>query len=252
MATRDTAWPAGTPCWIDYGAADLEATKSFYTDVLGWQYSGGEPEYGGYLTCEVKGLPAAGMAPRMDESAPPSWTTYFASDDVDATALAVEQNGGTVLAGPFDVRDAGRMCVAMDPSGVAFGVWQAGQHTGVRIFNEPGALVWNEAAVEDADAARDFYGSVFGFRFDEVEGAGGYTTFTTGDRPMGGLGQHQAGSPKGWTTCFSVPSADAAVDAVTRGGGKVTMAPQDTPYGRFAVVEDAWGAPFSVMQELSS
>ena len=252
MATRDTAWPAGTPCWIDYGAADLEATKSFYTDVLGWQYSGGEPEYGGYLTCEVKGLPAAGMAPRMDESAPPSWTTYFASDDVDATAARIREAGGTVVVEPMDVGPMGRMAIATDPQGNGFGLWQAGQHTGVRIFNEPGALVWNEAAVEDADAARDFYGSVFGFRFDEVEGAGGYTTFTTGDRPMGGLGQHQAGSPKGWTACFSVPSADDAVDAVTRGGGKVTMAPQDTPYGRFAVVEDAWGAPFSVMQELSS
>jgi len=30
------------------------------------------------------------------------------------------------------------------------------------------------------------------------------------------------------------------------------MAAQDTPYGRFAVVEDPWGAPFSVMQEISS
>ncbi len=29
------------------------------------------------------------------------------------------------------------------------------------------------------------------------------------------------------------------------------MAPQDTPYGRFAVVEDPWGAPFSVMQDTS-
>jgi hypothetical protein len=26
------------------------------------------------------------------------------------------------------------------------------------------------------------------------------------------------------------------------------MAPMDTEYGRFAVVEDPWGAPFSVMQ----
>jgi predicted enzyme related to lactoylglutathione lyase len=28
------------------------------------------------------------------------------------------------------------------------------------------------------------------------------------------------------------------------------MAAQDTPFGRFAVVEDPWGAAFSVMQEL--
>ena len=25
MPTRDTAWPNGTPCWIDYGVPDVEA-----------------------------------------------------------------------------------------------------------------------------------------------------------------------------------------------------------------------------------
>jgi uncharacterized protein len=145
----------------------------------------------------------------------------------------------------------GRMTIAADPQGNLFGVWQAGQHTGVRVYNEPGALVWNEAAVDDADAARTFYGQVFGFRFDPVEGANGYTTFATGEAPLGGLGSHQEGSPKGWTVCFSVASTDRAVDAVSSGGGKVTMPAMDTPYGRFAVVEDPWGAAFSVMQELA-
>jgi len=250
MPTRDTQWPPGTPCWVDYGAADIDATKTFYADVLGWEYTGGDPEYGGYLTCEVKGLAAAGMAPRMDPTAAPSWTTYFATDDADATAARVTEAGGTIVMAPMDVGPMGRMAMGSDPQGNMFGLWQSGQHTGVRIYNEPGGLVWNEAAVEDADAARKFYGQVFGFRFDEVEGAEGYTTFATGEAPLGGLGTHQEGSPKGWTVCFSVTSTDRAVEAVQSGGGKVTMEATDTPYGRFAVVEDAWGAPFSVMQEL--
>jgi predicted enzyme related to lactoylglutathione lyase len=251
MPTRDTAWPAGTPSWIDYAAADIDAAKEFYSDVLGWTYSGGEPEYGGYLTCEVRGLPAAGMAPRMDPSAPPSWTTYFATDDADATAARITEAGGKLVMEPMDVGPLGRMAIAHDPQGNGFGIWQAGQHTGVNVYNEPGAVVWNEAAVDDPAAAREFYGAVFGFRFDAVEGAQDYTTFSTGDGPLGGLGAHQAGSPKGWTVCFSVSSTDAAVDAVTAGGGTVTMAAQDTPFGRFAVVSDAWSAPFSVMQELT-
>ena len=69
-----------------------------------------------------------------------------------------------------------------------------------------------------------------------------------GDRPLGGLGGHQPGSPKGWTACFAVDSTDDAVATVESGGGKVTMAPMDTEFGRFAVVEDPWGAPLSVMQ----
>ncbi|CAN5529271.1 hypothetical protein BH18ACT8_BH18ACT8_16020 [soil metagenome] len=78
---------------------------------------------------------------------------------------------------------------------------------------------------------------------------GGYTTFATDDHPLGGLGGHRPGSPTGWTTCFSVANTDTVVATVEKGGGKVIMAAQDTPYGRFAVLEDPWGAAFAVMQD---
>jgi len=248
MTTRDTPWPNGTPCWVDYGAADIDATKRFYADLLGWEYTGGEPEFGGYLTATRNGEQAAGLGPQQDPNDPPRWTTYFATDDAAATAARIKDAGGTVLVEPMEVGPMGTMVIALDPQGNPFGLWQAGMHTGFRIANEPGGVTWNEAAVDDPDAARTFYGSVFGFRFDEVPDAGGYTTFATDDRPLGGLGGHQPGSPKGWTTCFSVASTDAAVAAVESAGGTVTMAATDTPFGRFAVVEDPWGAAFSVME----
>ena len=53
--------------------------------------------------------------------------------------------------------------------------------------------------------------------------------------------------PKGWLVCFAVASADDAVATTESQGGKVVMAPMDTPWGRFAVLEDPWGAPFEVM-----
>lgn len=248
MPARDTAWPDGTPCWVDYGAADVDAAKTFYTDVLGWTYTGGEEEYGGYLTCESSGRGAAGMAPQTDPSDPPKWTTYFATSDAEAAVAGINEAGGKVVVPPMEVGPMGSMLIALDPEGNPFGLWQAGQHTGVRIFNEPGSLVWNEAAVEDQQAAQSFYGAVFGFHFDELEGMDGYATFAVDDWPLGGLGRHQSGSPKGWTCCFAVTSTDDAVAAVEQGGGRVTVAAQDTQFGRFAVVEDPWGAAFSVMQ----
>ena len=250
MPTRDTAWPDGTPCWIDYGAADVDAAKAFYTDLLGWSYEGGDPEYGGYLMALVKDQAAAGLAPQQDPNDPPRWTTWFAAADVDAAAQRVTSAGGTLVEQPMDVGPMGRMAIARDPEGHPFGIWRAGEHIGARIVNEPGALTWNEAAVDDPAAAQAFYGAVFGFTFDEIPDMGGYSTFATADRPLGGLGGTQPGAPKGWTTCFSVASADEAVAVVERAGGKVTMAAQDSPYGRFAVLEDPWGAAFSVMQEL--
>jgi predicted enzyme related to lactoylglutathione lyase len=75
-----------------------------------------------------------------------------------------------------------------------------------------------------------------------------YTTFRVTENPLGGLGGAQPGMPTGWLTCFAVASADDAVGTVEAHGGTVLVAPMDTPFGRFAVVEDPWGAPFEVMQ----
>jgi predicted enzyme related to lactoylglutathione lyase len=252
MPTRDTPWPTGTPCWVDLGTPDLDAARSFYSSLLGWTYSGGEPEYGGYAMCLKDGRKAAGMGPQMDPADPPRWTTYFATDDADATVARVTEAGGTVLAPPMDVGPHGRMAICADPQGNPFGLWQAGTTTGVEIYNEPGSLVWNEAAVDDLAAARDFYSAVFGFSWDEIPDTGGYSTFATGDRPLGGLGGVSPGMPRGWSTCFAVTETDAAVRTVEAAGGKVLMAAEDTPFGRFAVLTDPWGASFSVMQALDS
>jgi hypothetical protein len=248
MPVRDTSWPAGTPCWVDYSASDLDAAKTFYAAVLGWDYTEGKPEFGGYLNARTKGLLAAGIMPKMEASQPSVWMTYFATDDAAATVEAITGAGGSVIAGPHPVGSLGTMVVALDQQGVAFGAWQAADHTGVQIYNEPGALVWNEAAMPDPDAAKQFYSTVFGFRFDAIEGMDDYATFAIGEAPLGGLGGHSPGSPQGWMVCFSVASADDAAAAVESGGGKVQTAPMDTPYGRFAVVADPWGASFEVMQ----
>jgi predicted enzyme related to lactoylglutathione lyase len=145
-----------------------------------------------------------------------------------------------VVVEPMEVGPMGTMVIAADPQGNAFGLWQSGQHTGYRVFNEHGSLVCSEAAVDDPAAAREFHTAVFGFIWAEVPGAEGYQTFAIGDRMLGSLGGHQPGSPKGWTACFAVDSTDEAVATVECGGGKATMAPMDTEYGRFAVVEDPW------------
>ena len=58
----------------------------------------------------------------------------------------------------------------------------------------------------------------------------------------------QPGLPRGWTVCFAVASADGAVGATEAAGGKVLHPAEDSPFGRFAVLEDPWGAAFSVME----
>ena len=43
MGTHDGSWPAGTPCWVDTMANDLERSQAFYRAVrraLVWVYGG--------------------------------------------------------------------------------------------------------------------------------------------------------------------------------------------------------------------
>ena len=121
MPVRDTAWPAGTPCWVDYSATDVVAAQQFYGALLGWTFTEGDPQFGGYLTCLSADRAAAGMMPKMDPAHPSVWTTYFATDSADETAAAITGAGGTVVAAPMDVGPLGRMLVALDPAGQLFG-----------------------------------------------------------------------------------------------------------------------------------
>ncbi|CAN5356087.1 VOC family protein [soil metagenome] len=258
MGTRTDPWPDGTPCWVDLAAPDVDAARDFYGAVMGWDFEGSGEEYGHYQVCRVDGHAAAGIGAIMSPDQPSAWTLYFATSSAERTAQAVTDAGGAVLAPPFDVPDQGRMLVAADPQGAAFGVWEARGHIGAQIVNEPGSLVWEEAAVPDPDPARDFYTRVFGYRHEPVEGAGeGYTTFHAadsagqeGDTTLGGIGG-LAGSPPGtpahWLCYFAVADADATARVATEHGGSVPGGVRDSAYGRIATITDPYGATFAVI-----
>ena len=253
MTRRTTPWPIGVPCWIDLASTDVDAAKKLYGAALGWEFEDQGSEYGDYVMCRVGEGDAAGIGP-VQEGAPPAWTVYFASDDADATARAVADAGGRVLAEPFEVGVLGRMLVAADPGGAAFGVWQAREHIGASHVNEPGGLVWEDLAVPDPDAARAFYGAVFGFVYDELpEGApAGYQLFRRPDEPwpLGGMGGLAAGAYPSWLPYFSVRDTDAAVAAALDNGGVLVQEAHDSEFGRQAVLADADGAVFSVIQDI--
>ena len=144
MVTRDTPWPDGTPCWVDLGTGDIPKAISFYSSQFGWTVQQGGPEVGGYSMAQLDGRNVAGLGPVMGPPGTPSgWATYFASSDVDATAVKVESAGGTLLMEPMDVMDAGRMLFAADTTGATFGAWQARNHTGAQVANVPGAVIEN-------------------------------------------------------------------------------------------------------------
>jgi uncharacterized protein len=252
MVQRDTPWPAGTPCWVDLGTDDVARATTFYSTLFGWDTQVGPPEAGGYVMCQIQGKAVAGIGPKMGPSeVPTAWTTYLASDDVDATTSKVTAAGGAVLAEPFDVMDVGRMSVAADPAGAVFGIWQARAHTGMQLANVPGAVCWNENMSRGFDANKSFYKAVFGYQYDDMSGDGfNYATFKTTGNELGGigdLGDAAPDAPAHWTTYFGVANADQAIDVATNLGGTVLRPAWDTPYGRMAMLADDQGAAFALM-----
>ena len=63
----------------------------------------------------------------------------------------------------FDVLDVGRMAVLKDPQGAVLALWQPGTRIGAERVNDVGCLCTNELATSDLEAARSFYGRLFGW-----------------------------------------------------------------------------------------
>ncbi|WP_424217419.1 VOC family protein (plasmid) [Streptomyces sp. BI20] len=238
---------------------DQQAALDFYRDLFGWQGEVGPPETGGYAVCSLKGQPVAGVMAAMnpdgsvpDPMPPAVWTTYLASDDLDATLRAVGDAGGRVEVPAMDVMDIGRMAVVADPSGAVFGLWQARAFTGAGIVNEPGALIWNELHSNDRAGADAFYRAVLPITTApaEMAGAEGYLELRVDGRTVGGLtdlAHMPQETPSHWLTYFCVDDTDSVTAAAVRAGGTVLAPPFDMPVGRMSVLADPQGAVFAVI-----
>jgi predicted enzyme related to lactoylglutathione lyase len=182
------------------------------------------------------------------------WTTYLSSADVDADAAAIAGAGGTVMFGPMDVFGQGRFLIAADPEGAMFGVWQPQAHKGAQLVNESGAFSWNERMTRDIDGVRSFYGSVFGIGFEDLPEMppSAYQLLKVGENVVGGTfampADVPAEAPPHWLTYFWLDDVDAGFDRVRELGGTVLRDPIDSPYGRFAPVQDPQDGAFCLIR----
>jgi predicted enzyme related to lactoylglutathione lyase len=273
MLERDGYVP-GVPCWIDTGQPDPRAAVTFYSGLFGWDCEDTMPpgSPGSYFIARLRGGDVAAVA-SQPEAAPSTatWNTYIWVQSADETASKVLDARGRVLTEPFDVGDAGRMAIFADPAGAAFRVWQANEHKGARIVNEPGSLNFNGLNTRDVAGAKAFYGSVFGWEALALGGGAemwrlpGYGAFLEQRDP--GLRERmaQSGAPAGfedvvatlnpiaddqpdvpphWSVTFAVDDADATAQRATELGGQVLVAPFDAPWVRMTVIADPQGATF--------
>jgi uncharacterized protein len=275
MLERDGYMP-GVPCWVDTTQPDPEAAVAFYNGLFGWDFEDAMPpdSPGKYFIARLRGgdVAAVGSQP---EGGPPmaAWNTYIWVESADEAVSKVLDAGGRVMTDPFDVMDAGRMAACMDPEGAAFCLWEAKEHKGARIVNEPGSVNFNSLNTRDVDGAKTFYGAVFGWQTLSLGGAAemwrlpGYGDFLEQSDP--GLRKRMAetaGAPEGfedvvatlnpitgnqpeapahWSVTFAVDDADATAETAAKLGGQVAVPPFDAPWVRMTVITDPQGATFT-------
>jgi predicted enzyme related to lactoylglutathione lyase len=119
----------------------------------------------------------------------------------------------------------------------------------------PGAFCWVELATTDQNAAKAFYGSLFDWKFNDIDmGPGGaYTIFTLKDHDVAAGytldPQEMPGVPPHWMLYVATADADAAALRCTELGGAVVMPGFDVfDKGRMAVLKDPTGGIHNIWQ----
>ena len=115
-----------------------------------------------------------------------------------------------------------------------------------------GKVVWADLVTPDLDAAKRFYGALFGWTFRDVPGDRNYALALLDGEPVAGLFQRalptgQSKQPA-WLTFIAVRDVDAAQQVALQQGGKVLYKSHYYPKrGRQAVLADPDGAVFAVL-----
>jgi predicted enzyme related to lactoylglutathione lyase len=118
-----------------------------------------------------------------------------------------------------------------------------------------GTPSWVELQTSDAPAAKQFYGALFGWTYDDrpIDDTNVYSLAQVRGLDVAaitGLGEQAAqGVPPHWNSFVTVDDVEAATAKVSPAGGTVIMEPFDVfEEGRMAVVADPSGAVFELWQ----
>ncbi|MDI3388530.1 VOC family protein [Streptomyces sp. B-S-A8] len=116
-----------------------------------------------------------------------------------------------------------------------------------------GAPCWADAMFPDLGAAKEFYGELLGWTYDESSpDFGGYTQANVNGKPVGAVVPQlpeMAGQPAAWNLYFASSDVAATAEQITANGGKLLMEPMPVgEFGKMVSAQDPSGVHFSVWQ----
>ena len=248
---------------------DADRVRRFYEVVFGWSFQP-FPGVPGYFEVAT-GRDGPGIDGGFGKRDPrmPHVTNSIGVDSVDASVEKVLANGGKLIFPKMPVPNMGWLAYGEDTEGNPFGLFQGDPAAGTSGDQagspDPGSRRQDRAGDEmatprvihfdipcdDLERAKGFYGTVFGWTFQQW-GDVPYWLATTGkDEPGidGGFGQRTV---PGDTTMNSigVPDVDAYAQKVVANGGKAAGPRTPLPgIGWLVWCQDTEGNPFGLFQD---
>ena len=242
----------GNFLWYDLGTTDLEAAQAFYTAVTGWNLVPHNDQYTMFANAQG---PIGGSMVLSDDAkamgAPPHWLAYIGTPDLDATVAKLQGLGGKVYVPAFDMPNVGRIAVAADPFGAAFGLFQPAEGGQAPGEAKVGDFSWNELMTDNVDTVWGFYQNLFGWTPGEAMDMGEmgvYFLFEASGISRGGIMKRPPEMPvSAWLHYIRVEDLDAALATTTKLGGTIMNGPMAVPGGeRVAQCMDPQGAAFAL------
>jgi uncharacterized protein len=247
----------GAFCWQELGTTDRNAAKNFYSQLFGWTAEdipmGPDMTYtimrlGGKDVCGVYTL----MKDQLDMHVPPNWMLYVKVESADAAAAKAVNLGAQQIVEPSDIPHVGRFAVLQDPTGAVISAFQPGEHRGMSVFQEIGALCWADLNSQDPERAAKFYSNWLGWTYET--GTDGYRHIMNGGKEdmIGGVPPKMhapPGTPSHWLSYFAVADCKASAAKAAQMGANTLMPADLIPnVGTISVLADPQGAVFALYQ----
>jgi predicted enzyme related to lactoylglutathione lyase len=238
--------------WFECHSSDLERSRVFHSELLGWAIEPMEMADGStYELIRSGSTGIGGLTTLTPEQGKRSfWLSYLSVANVDETAKRIASAGGATLRKGFDIRGVGRIAVVRDPQGAVLALFK-GETGDPEPAEGPGSWWWNELWTSNDRDALAFYKSVFGYTHDsiEMEDGGIYHVLMQGELPRAGLMKSPSAEiPPNWLPYVRVEDCDRISARATTLKGKVLWPPNDIPHvGRATVLADPTGATLAAI-----
>lgn len=224
--------------WVDLVTEDVAAARSFYGELFGWTFRGGNR----YTEVLHQGQPIAGMVEAAPGVGGSRWVGNLSVADVDRAADFVREHGGVVAREPVDAPDRGRLALVRDPEGALLLLLQSSNGDPPDTEAASGSWLWRELWTHDVAAATAFYTQLAGYQAELVQLEGrSYPVLSAGGVPRAGLVTAPPEVHPQWLPYVRVADPETLAVRAEELGARIVMQDANT-----AILVDPVGAPIGI------